>query len=81
MKKQPIGAYATIQWIEENSSEISGVYFSFGQFDEEKDTDTFGVDDGKIFYYAEDEHDMEALKQSVQDFKVLSYSLEYKHEV
>ena len=78
MIKQPIGAYATVQWIDSEPSQYSDVYFSFGQFDEEKDKDTFGVNDMNIFYYAHDPHDMEKMKNNTRDFKVISYQLEYQ---
>ena len=76
--KQPIGAYATVQWLDDvPSDDILEVYISFGQFDEGKNQDTYGINDDKIFYYAENEHELETLKQSQQDFKVLAYELEY----
>jgi hypothetical protein len=87
MKKQPIGAYATIMWLDsegnpEDGTEYSDVYFSFGEYDEdnEPECDSFGVPDDRIFYYAEDEYDLEKLKQSTYDFKVIDYELEYRDE-
>jgi len=77
MNKRLIGAYATVQWIDENPSEYSEVYFSFGQFIEETEKDSFGISDSKIFYYAEGLEDMEILKNSFSDFKVISYNLEH----
>lgn len=77
MEKQPIGAYATVQWIDDSKSEYSDVYFSFGQYIEETEKDSFGVSDSKIFYYAEGLEDLDALKNSIRDFKVISYSLEF----
>jgi len=77
MDKKPIGAYATIKWIDESESEYSDVYFSFGEYIEETEKDSFGVSDSKIFYYAEDVLDLDALKNSTYDFKVISYMLEF----
>jgi hypothetical protein len=77
MEKQPIGAYATVQWIDDSESEYSDVYFSFGEYIEETEKDSFGVSDSKIFYYADDAFDLESLKNSTYDFKVLSYTLEF----
>jgi hypothetical protein len=77
MDKKPIGAYATIKWIDESESEYSDVYFSFGEYIEETEKDSFGVSDSKIFYYAEDVLDLDALKNSTYDFKVISYTLEF----
>jgi hypothetical protein len=85
--KQPIGAYATIVWLDlegkpEDGTEYSDVYFSFGEYNEdnEPECDSFGVPDDRIFYYADDEHDLEKLKNSTYDFKVIDYELEYQNE-
>ena len=83
--KQPIGAYATVQWLDadgkpEDGTEYSGVYFSFGDLVEDADCDSYGVADDKIFYYASGEHDLKNLKSSTWDFKVIDYELEYQHE-
>jgi hypothetical protein len=74
-----IGAWAEIEYIPEGDR-ISA-YFSFGEYDEEKECDSFGIDDNKIFYYCDmDELEMTQLMKSQSDFKVLSYELEYKNE-
>jgi hypothetical protein len=77
MDKQLIGAYATVQWIDDSESEYSDVYFSFGEYIEETEKDSFGISDSKIFYYAEDALDLESLKNSTYDFKVISFTLEF----
>jgi hypothetical protein len=85
MNKQPIGAYATVMWLDnygvpEDGTEYSNVYFSFGEYNEENDCDSYGVPDDRIFYYAFDAHDLNKLKDSTYDFKVIDYELEYQHE-
>ena len=85
MNKQPIGAYATVVWLDnygvpEDGAEYSNVYFSFGEYNEENDCDSYGVPDDVIFYYAYDAHDLDKLKDSTSDFKVLNYELEYQDE-
>jgi hypothetical protein len=85
MNKQPIGAYATVMWLDadgepEDGTEYSNVYFSFGEYNEEKDCDSYGVPDDVIFYYAYDAHDLNKLKDSTYDFKVIDYELEYQDE-
>ena len=73
---QAIGAWAEIEYLPEGDT-ISA-YFSFGQYDEENDADSYGVQDDKIFYYCDmDEHEMQQLMNSTSDFRVLSYQLEY----
>jgi hypothetical protein len=85
--KQPIGASATVQWLDadgkpEEGTEYSNVYFSFGEYNEDNqpDCDSFGVPDDRIFYYVSDEHSLEKLKNSTFDFKVIDYELEYQDE-
>lgn len=76
--KTPIGAYAVIQYTGE-SEPVDGYYFSFGDYNEETNTDSFGVNDDRVFYYAQGEPDMVALsKPNGGDFVVLSYELEYQ---
>jgi hypothetical protein len=73
-----IGATATIQF-NDSDTPLEGAYFSFGwDYLYEPDADEFGVPSSRIFYFAEDESEMKALMQEgVNDFKVLSYELEY----
>lgn len=72
-----IGATATILF-NDSDTPIEGVYFSFGGDGSENDTDSFGIPDSQIFYFAEDEGEMEALmQQGASDFRVLSYDLEF----
>ena len=79
----PIGAYATIKWLDEDT-EVSGYYFSFGSYDEDKEDpdsgkDSNGVPDSMIFYYCDDENDLRSfMTKGKEDFIVLSYELEYK---
>jgi hypothetical protein len=87
--KQPIGAYATIQYADENTP-MENYYFSFGdagidyENDEGQDwgNDSYGVPDTHIFYYCNgEEPEMKALMDDgAHDFKVLSYELIYSIE-
>lgn len=73
---QAIGAWAEIEYLPEGDT--TSAYFSFGQYDEENDADTYGVQDNKIFYYCDgDEYEMQQLMSAESDFRVLSYELEY----
>ena len=76
------GAYAHIQYLDD-LSEGSG-YFSLGSIMDDPDIDacdSFGVPDHEVFYYLDSEEDMEELKDSKYDFKVLSYEWAYADEV
>lgn len=73
-----IGATATIQYIDEKEP-IEGVYFSFGEYDEDNNVDSYGINDLLIFFYCEGEEDMKSLMtEGAEDFIVLSYELEYE---
>lgn len=81
--KQPIGAYAAIQWLDSNE-EGDGYYFSFGdypEFDEETGdygTDSFGVPDDSIFFYCDGEHALKSyMTKGAEDFIVIAYDLAY----
>jgi len=74
-----IGAYALIKYIPEGN-EITA-YFSFGEYNEDKEADSFGIPDDKIFYYCEEgENELKQLQNRDEfadyDFKVIDYELE-----
>lgn len=87
--KNPIGAYATIQYTDE-ANPIENYYFSFGDagFDYENDEgqdwgeDSYGMPDWDIFYYCNGgEEELKSLMlDGNNDFKVLSYELIYEME-
>ena len=87
--KNPIGAYATIQYTDE-ANPIENYYFSFGDagFDYENDegqdwgNDSYGMPDWDIFYYCNGgEEELKSLMlDGASDFKVLSYKLIYEME-
>jgi hypothetical protein len=87
--KTPIGAYATIQYTDEDTP-IENYYFSFGDagFDYENDegqdwgNDSYGMPDWDIFYYCNGgEEELKSLMlDGNNDFKVLSYKLIYEME-
>lgn len=82
--KQPIGAYATIQWKDDPEQTSGGYYFSFGEhaeFDEETEDygeDSFGMPDSEIFFYCDGEQAIKSYMTSgMEDFIVLNYELAY----
>lgn len=82
-KNDPIGAYVNIEF--DDGQRVDGYYISFGtyQVDDSDDGeifDNFGVSDSRIFYYApEGEAELIELMKPNRwnDFRILSYSLEY----
>jgi hypothetical protein len=84
MSSTPIGATANILF--DDGVQVDGYYISFGTYrdDDEHEEgeihDNFGVPDSSIFYYApEGEAELiELMKDNPRnDFKILSYELEY----
>ena len=75
----PIGAYATVKFLDDHQ-DFSQVYISFGQYDDEAEQDSYGIDDNSIFYYCHDgEAGIKALMiEGAEDFIVLNYELAYR---
>jgi hypothetical protein len=55
-----IGAYCQIQW-QHDGRRVDGVYFSFEQYNAEANTTTSGINDEKVFYYADNEKELKSL--------------------
>lgn len=76
----PVGAYCVVKF--DDGDIVDGYYFSFGEYNEETEKDNYGVNDDRIFYYCDGgEAELIQLMSSEQDFKVLSYELEYKGDL
>lgn len=82
MNKQPIGARVTARWNDDGYPTLPfPAYISFGAFDEERNTDSYGVDDNAIIYYVSDESELRSLMSPTgnpDDFWVLDYELVYE---
>lgn len=74
MNKPITGYIATVQFSDEPEP-ISGYIFKIGSFDEETASEEEILADANVFYYLQDEQEMELLKTDggAQDFIVLSY--------
>ena len=48
-EKEAIGAWGLVRW--SDTGEELQAYYSFGEYDEETDRDTYGIHDSKIFFY------------------------------
>jgi len=88
MTKKPIGAYCDIEF--HDGDKVDGYYVSFSDvpdFDaydnEDVAKDSYGVPDDRIFYYAP-YGEVELIELSKDDpnndFKILSYELEYQND-
>ena len=86
--KQPIGAYATIQWKDEPDQTIEGYYFSFSESpdmdaydNDDIPMDVYGMPDSEIFFYCDGEHALKSfMTAGAEDFVVLSYQLAYEND-
>lgn len=84
----PIGAYCNILF--DDGDQVDGYYISFSEppsFEEDENpegmADKWGINDDYIFYYAPNgEIELKTLSQNNlnNDFKILSYELEYKND-
>jgi len=72
-----IGGWATVRYLDEKEPLSRDVYFSFGQYDETNESDTFGVWDETIFFYATGENELKEMMEEnlLRDFVVLDYRL------
>ena len=81
---QAIGATIKYYWGDvayhpEEEIENYTAYVSFGELDEDADVDSYGVSDDMIFYYAENEQELQDYMESPSDAWILvDYQLEYK---
>lgn len=80
MNDKPIGALVTFEWVGTDPAVREMAYFSFGEYDEERECDTFGVPDDRIFYYVIGAES--GLKGMMADpnpfeYKIVSYELTY----
>lgn len=82
--RQPIGAWASIEWIDKTGYEVpelayETVYYSFSQMEDDAETDRHGVPDEHIFYYAP-EGEAELIKNDFKEWVVHGYDLVYDKE-
>lgn len=80
-----IGAQVSIKWLDQLDFEpIDGAHISFGEYDEDNETDSFGIPDECILYYASGEDELKRLMDADKtpaDFIVVDYILTYATEV
>ena len=71
MTTQVIGANCIIKWLSDGGTEQ--VYISFGNYDEDTETDGFGVPDSVIFGYSDD---VDGIAEAYShEFKILEVDL------
>jgi hypothetical protein len=78
INEMPIGAWATVQFNDEDESKT--VYVSFGEYNEVDELGTCGVDDKYIFYYFADLKELVEWDSSKNEFSILEYELVYENQ-
>ena len=73
--QEPIGVIANIKWHDTIAESQCPKYMSFGAYSDDDNEDEFGVPDSVIFYYLEDEDELD--RNQFADFLVLSYTPVY----
>lgn len=75
--KDICGAHVTLKLLNDETGRVLERYFSLGEYDEEKETDSFGISDLDIYYYVKDVEELEELKQyrTYNEFIILNYEL------
>lgn len=79
MTKTPRGAWVEYRYHDEDdTTEPHLGYISFGDYDEDAGTDTYGVHDTRVFYYSSTEELPTLMERSNgEDFYILSFSFVY----
>lgn len=77
--KTAIGAMCEIEWKDEPGN-VRYYYISFGKWVDDETKDTFGVPDTEIFFFCPsgEKELMGLMGDSPEDFKVLSYEVQWK---
>ncbi len=80
-ERKPIGAFVSYRW--HGSVDVLQSYISFGEWNEEMDTDSFGVLDEQILLYADDEDQLKAMMidDNKGEFLVIDYTLSFEKGV
>lgn len=76
--KDICGAHVTLKLLHDKTNEaVVERYFSFGEYDEDTETDSFGISDMDIYFYAQSVEELEELKQrhDHSEFVILDYEL------
>ena len=68
MDIKPIGATALLRWNDSPEHLTFEDYISFGQYDEDEETDGLGVDDLYIFAYVDDLETLKSYTSPNRDF-------------
>lgn len=80
MSREVIGATVVLKWW--HDEEPIGAYCSFGEYDEETERDSFGIEDVEIFFYFDGPEELQQVKEQDRStnslgFDILDYRLEY----
>ena len=77
---KPIGAVVKFEWVNTDPPVQDIAYFSFGDYDDVSESDSFDVPDEQIFFYVDGGEDgLKAMMEVVgsAEFKIIDYDLTY----
>lgn len=80
---KPIGALVRFEWLDESAIQDKA-YFSFGDYDDVSETDSFGIPDERIFYYVDGGEAglIEMMNNpNLPEYKIIGYELTYPNDV
>ena len=69
-----IGAWCEIEWQDDLAKGFR--YISFGTYDEENDSDSYGVADDAILFYCPESDFLKLVETGSGDFKIINFDYE-----
>jgi hypothetical protein len=69
-----IGAWCEIEWQDDLAKGFR--YISFGTYDEENDSDSYGVADDAILFYCAESEFLKLVETGSGDFKIINFDYE-----
>jgi len=69
-----IGAWCEIEWQDDLAQGFR--YISFGTYDEENDSDSYGVADDAILFYCPENEFLKLVETGSGDFKIINFDYE-----
>jgi hypothetical protein len=69
-----IGAWCEIEWQDDLAQGFR--YISFGTYDEENDSDSYGVADDAILFYCPESEFLKLVETGSGDFKIINFDYE-----
>ena len=69
-----IGAWCEIEWLDDLAKGFR--YISFGEYDEENDSDSYGVADDAILFYCPESEFLKLVETGNKEFRITHFDYE-----